>query len=86
MEFRLVDKEIVDSILSPTEIIRPTPYTMKPEYSHLKEEPREIFLSSAHMKSNWMWGLIKQATIGMYKGEAICFGTDYALTLRVLSL
>ena len=81
-EFRLVDKDIVDSILSPTEIIRPTPYTKKHEYSHLQEEPREIFLSSAHMKSNWMWGLIKQATVGMYKGEAICFGTDYALTLK----
>lgn len=81
-EFRLVDKEILDSILSPTEIIRPTPYTMKKEYEHLKEEPREIFLSSAYWKNHWMWKLIKDAMIGSYKGKSILFGTDYSLTVK----
>ena len=72
----------MDSILSPTEIIRPTPYTMKKEYEHLKEEPREIYLSSAYFKSSWMWDLIKQSVIDSYKGKAVLFGTDYALTLK----
>ena len=81
-EFRLVDKEVLDSILSPTEIIRPTPYTMKKEYEHLKEEPREIFLSSAYWKNHWMWKLIKDAMIGSYKGKSILFGTDYSLTVK----
>lgn len=77
-----MDKEILDSILSPTEIIRPTPYTMKKEYEHLKEEPREIFLSSAYWKNHWMWKLIKDAMVGSYKGESILFATDYALTVK----
>ncbi len=81
-EFRLVSKEILDSILSPTEIIRPTEYTKKPEYAHLQEEPREIFLSSAYFKSHWMWNLIKSAVVGSYKGDSICFATDYAVTLK----
>lgn len=81
-EFRLVEKDVLDSILIPTEIIRPTPYTMKPEYSHLQEEPREIYLSSAYFKSHWMWNLIKQTTIDEYKGEAILFATDLATTLK----
>lgn len=81
-EFRLVKKEVLDSILSPTEIIRPTPYTMKPEYAHLAEEPREIFLSSAYWKNHWMYKLVKDAMKGSYKGKSILFATDYALTVK----
>lgn len=81
-EFRLVSKEILDSVLSPTEIIRPTEYTKKPEYAHLQEEPREIFLSSAFFKSHWMWSLIKSSAVGSYKGDSICFATDYSVTLK----
>ena len=76
---------MLDSILSPTEIIRPTPYTMKKEYEHLKEEPREIYLSSAYFKSSWMWDLIKQAVRDSYTNKAVLFATDYALTLKSLS-
>ena len=63
--------------------MRPTPYTMKKEYEHLKEEPREIFLSSAYWKNHWMWGLIKKATVDMYKGNAVVLASDYALTVKV---
>ena len=81
-EFRLVDKDVLDAILIPTEIIRPTPYTMKPEYEHLKEDPREIYLSSAYFKSHWMWKLIKDTAVNMYKGEGMLFATDLATTLK----
>jgi hypothetical protein len=81
-EFRLVKKDVLDSILIPTEIIRPTPYTMKPEYAHLQEEPREIYLSSAFFKSHWMWDLIKLSAVDMYKKDAILFATDLATTLK----
>ena len=77
-----MDKDILDSVLSPTEIIRPTPYTMKPQYSHLQEEPREIYLSSAFYKNHWMWKLIKDSMVGAYKGESLLFATDYSLTLK----
>lgn len=72
----------MDSVLSPTEIIRPTPYTMKKEYEHLKEEPREIFLSSAYWKNHWMYKLVKDAMVGSYDGKSILFATDYALTIK----
>ena len=82
-EFRLVEKEVLDSILIPTEIIRPTPYTMKEEYAHLQEEPREIYLSSAFYKSHWMWEHIKTTVKQMYNNkDAIIFATDLATTLK----
>ena len=55
---------------------------MKPQYSHLQEEPREIYLSSAFYKNHWMWKLVKDSMIGAYKGESILFATDYALTVK----
>lgn len=81
-EFRQCKKEIIDAVFSPMEILRPTPYTMKSEYAHLQEEPREIYLSSAFWKSHWMWKTIKDSVKDMYNGTAICFATDYALSVK----
>lgn len=81
-EFRLVDKNILDSIIIPTMIIRQTPYTKLPQYAHLKEEPRQIYLSSAFFQSHWIWNHIKTATVGMYDGSGMLFATDYATTLK----
>ena len=81
-EYRLVNREDLDSILIPTEIIRPTPYTKMDEYSHLIEEPREIYLSSAFYKSHWMWNHIKSTVKSMYEGDAILFATDLSVTLK----
>lgn len=84
-EFRLVKKEILDSILIPTEIPRIPPYMLKEEYEKieaLQEPPREIYLSSAFFKSHWMWNHIKKSTVEMYKGDAVLFSTDYATTLK----
>lgn len=82
-EFRQCKKEVIDAVFSPMEILRPTPYTMKSEYSHLGEEPREIYLSSAFWKNHWMWKTIKDSVRDMYKGgTAIFFGTDYALSVK----
>lgn len=82
-EFRQCDKGILDSVFSPMGILRPTPYTMKKEYSHLGEDPREIYLSSAYYKSSWIWDMIKSSTLGMYDGmKQLVFGTDYALSIK----
>ena len=83
MEFRLVKEEVLDSILVPTEIKRPTPYSTNPKYAHLTEEPREIYMSSAYYKSHWMWRLIKQSVVDMFKGQAVFFAMDLALTLKL---
>ena len=84
-EFRLVSKDVIDKILSPTEISRQCPYLKFKEYEHLREEPREIYLSSAYYKSSWMWDEIRLAVSKYYnKGieEAIFFSTDYSVTLK----
>lgn len=84
-EFRLVKKEVLDSILVPTEMIRPVPYMMLEEYQgipDLVENPREIFLSSAFFKSHWMWDTIRTAMADSYNGKAVLFCTDYATTIK----
>ena len=65
-EFRLVSKDVIDKILSPTEISRQCPYLKFKEYEHLREEPREIYLSSAYYKSSWMWDEIRLAVSKFY--------------------
>ena len=91
-EFRLVDKEVLDSVLVPTEIARPVPYLKLPKWEEyleiLQEEPREVYLSSAYYKSHWMWNLIRQTFKNMYSsrndesmnGMIIC--ADYELTIH----
>lgn len=82
-EFRQCDKGILDSVFSPMGILRPTPYTMKKEYSHLGEDPREIYLSSAYYKSSWLWDMVKSSTLNMYDGmKSLVFATDYALSIK----
>lgn len=71
-----------DSVFSPMAIKRQPPFSSKPEYEHLKEEPREIYLSSAFYKSHWMWGLIKEAIIGAYENKSICVSMDYAVSVK----
>ena len=81
-EFRMVNKSVIDTILIPTEVTRLTPYTNQPEYEHLKEEPREVYLSSAYYKSCWMWQHIKDATLQSYNGKGMIFATDFSVTLK----
>lgn len=82
-EFRMIKKEVVDSVLSPFLIVRQPPYLKNPKYSHLKEEPIEIYISSAYFKAHWMWEMMKIATMDMYKkGEGLIIGFDYAITLK----
>ena len=49
-EFRLIDKEVVDSVIRPFAYIRQTPYLKIPEYSNYVEESKEVFISSAYHK------------------------------------
>lgn len=82
-EFRLIKKEIIDSVLSPFLFIRQAPYLKNPKYEHLKEEPIEIYISSAYFSSHWMSKMIKLATKDMYnKSSAVILGFDYSITLK----
>ncbi len=82
-EFRMIKKEIVDSVLSPFLIVRPTPYLKNPIYAHLQEEPIEIYISSAWFRNHWMWDIMRFATKSMYNAkDALIIGFDYSITLK----
>ena len=85
-EFRQVDKTIVDSVFSPMLIQRQVPYVMDEKYAHLREDPREIYLSSCWYKSHWMWELVKDAILGYYDNVSICLSFDYSISVKSLTL
>lgn len=75
-EFRQIKKSVDDSILSPFQIIRQTPY-MKDDYyaniPELEEETVDIYISSSWLDNgHWMWDIVDQAYDEMLKGQASC--------------
>jgi hypothetical protein len=82
-EFRLIDKDILDSVIRPTAYIRQTPYLHKKEYENLGEEPKEVFISSAYHKGLWWFDETKKNINAMLKGEKVFFiALDYLLTIE----
>ena len=59
-----MDKEVLDSVLVPTEIARPVPYLKLPKWEEylqiLQEEPREVYLSSAWLIDNTITNILKK--------------------------
>ncbi|GAA0347039.1 terminase family protein [Oceanobacillus oncorhynchi subsp. oncorhynchi] len=59
-EFRMVDKQIIDKVLRKFQGTPRSPaYLRKPEYEHLTERNKEIYLSSAWYTSHWSWEKLK---------------------------
>lgn len=55
-EFRMVDQDTINTILKKFLTTPRMPgYIHMPEYSHLKERNKEIYLSSAYFKSHWSY-------------------------------
>src|SRR5258706_3773657 len=79
-EFRLIDKEIIDSVIRPFAYIRQAPYLKNPEWSQYVEESKEIFISSAYHKGLWWWDETKATIRAMLRGENVGF---IALDIRV---
>lgn len=81
-EFRMIDKFIIDSVISPFQIIRPVPYSKYPEYEHLSEEPTDIYISSAWYSNHWMQTLIDDTAKDIENGKSSCLlGFDYSIPL-----
>lgn len=79
----MIPKNIIDSVLSPFLIVRPTPYLKNEKYAHLVEEPMEIYISSAWYKQHWMWDLMRTFTKDMLNtGDTYLLAFDYSITLR----
>lgn len=82
-EFRLIVKDIIDSVLSPFLFVRQTPFTDIKEYEHLIEEPRQVYISSAWYKNHWMWKTIKDSARDMFNNKESCLiAMDYSIPLK----
>jgi hypothetical protein len=84
-EFRLIDKAIVDEVIRPFSFIRQPPYLKNPEYSHLKEESKEIFISSAYHKGSGFWWYeetIKTIKMMLNGGNVGFLAFDYLIVVK----
>ncbi|MFA2720511.1 terminase large subunit domain-containing protein [Bacillus paranthracis] len=69
-EFRLVSKETIDMILRPfLNVNRTPPYLSNPQYSHLTEENKEVYISSAWYKNHYIWDMFKSYLNSMMAGK-----------------
>lgn len=59
-EFRMIDLEIINKVLRKfLTAPRQPKYLGKPEYAHLKERNKEIYLSSCWYKIHWSWAKLQ---------------------------
>lgn len=82
-EFRMVDKTIVDSVLRKFMTAPRQPkYLSKPEYKHLKERNKEIYLSSCWYKFHWSWDKVNAYKKAILEGKSyfVC-GLPYQLSI-----
>ncbi|KRL07917.1 terminase large subunit domain-containing protein [Liquorilactobacillus hordei] len=70
-EFRLVKKDVVDKILKPMLNVNRHPAFMDlPEYKDVPtEENKELYISSAWYKTNWIWDSFKDFVKKMIKNQ-----------------
>lgn len=84
-EFRMVKKEIVDSVLRKFMTAPRSPkYLDKVEYSHFKKERnKELYLSSAWYKHDWSWEKVKSYFESMMDGKSyfVC-SLPYQLAIK----
>ena len=69
-EYRLLDKNLIESVIIPFNISRTPPYTQLEKYKHLpQEQSQQIYISSAWWKTNFMWKTIVDITTNMVNGQ-----------------
>lgn len=86
-EFRQIDKNIDDSVISPFQTIRQVPYMIDPYYENieeLKEDPIDIYISSSWFDDgHWMWDIVDQAYKGMLEDDnSVMLAFDESITLK----
>ncbi|CAI6274230.1 terminase family protein [Bacillus subtilis] len=82
-EFRMIDENILKTVLKPfLNVYRQPPYLKKEQYRHLTEENIEVYISSAWYTSHWMWKSMKAARDAMLKGrDTMIFSLDYLTSI-----
>ena len=84
-EFRMVDEIVLNTVLrkfltSP----RQPRYLRKPEYKHLQERNKEIYMSSAYFKSSWAYKKAQSYTLSFFddKKKYMIVGLPYQVSLK----
>lgn len=84
-EFRMVDKEVLDTVLKKfLSDPRHPGYLNRPEYAHLQERNKEVYMSSCWLKSHWSWDKARAYTANFLddtKRYMIC-GLPYQTSVR----
>ena len=84
-EFRMVDKDIVDTVLKKfLSDPRHPGYLNRPEYKHLQERNKEIFMSSCWVRNHWSWDKARSYTANFLDDTKLYFicGLPYQLSIR----
>lgn len=86
-EFRMMDKEIDDSVISPMQVSRQPMFVTRPEYeghTELQKEPIDAYLSSSWLDNgHWMWNFVDSSVKAMLNGEPVyVLAFDESITLR----
>lgn len=83
-ESRMVDQKIVDTVLRPMNGTPRTPgYLRKPEYAHLKEMNKEMYMSSAYFAASEMFEKVKAFVANMLDPNLSYFVCDLPYTLSI---
>lgn len=83
-EFRMIDLEIINKVLRKfLTAPRQPKYLNKPEYAHLQERNKEIYLSSCWYKVHWSWNKLSAFYKAMInaKNYFVC-GLPYQLAIK----
>lgn len=84
-ESRLVDSKIISTVIKPMNSSPRSPrYLEKPEYKHLQEPNREIYMSSAWYKASEMYANIKDYTANMLRDGLSYFICDLPYQLSIM--
>lgn len=83
-EYRMVDKNTLDTVLKRFLSAHRMPgYTAKPEYKHLKERNKEIYLSSAYFASHVSYQRFRDYAINMLDDKKKFFVCDFPYQLSI---
>lgn len=84
-EFRMVDIDTINTVLRNFLTTPRQPgYLTNPEYAHLQERNKELYMSSAWYASHWSFKKAKAYVVNMLKGEKKYFvcGLPYQLSIK----
>lgn len=84
-ESRMVNQKIVDTVLRPMNGTPRQPgYLSKPEYAHLKEMNKEMYMSSAYFSASEMFDKVKAYMANMLDPNLNYFVCDLPYTLSIM--